>query len=530
MSNIFQIKEREPISFAASISPRAFIWKALTAAAGITVREPTAALEVTGTLESPSGTFHLGAAEIAPLRTNKPAPALTDFELDLQLDRNRARITRGELLVQGQPVELTAELPIDRQFWDDWHQKKFNAWKRASGRLIIQDAELAPFSDLYPTILTPQGRLALDVTLNPGPNFKGQFVLQGARTRPIGDLGPVRDINIQAEFNGHNLRLDSAKAKVGGSEVIINGEADLSGSAWLHGSIPPFQCTISGLNVPLSRKPESIIRSDLNLLVSKTNSSPPSISGTARLVNSFFLTDLATLGGGRLAAPQARPPYFSIDDPLLANCPLAVKVTGDHFLQVRSPIFNGQISANINLQGTLKNPLAIGDVRIDSGVVRFPFANLEVQQGFVTLSPENPYQPQLSVNAATKQFGYDIKMEATGAANAPIIQFTSNPPLSSEEILLMVSAGQMPRQEQVLSTQQRAQTFAMFLGKDLLSKLGFGDESEQRLTVYSGEEITQQGTPTYRIEYKLSDRWSVLGEYDRFNEYNLGMKWRFYSK
>jgi translocation and assembly module TamB len=121
-------------------------------------------------------------------------------------------------------------------------------------------------------------------------------------------------------------------------------------------------------------------------------------------------------------------------------------------------------------------------------------------------------------------------MEATGPASSPILQFSSTPPLSSERIVLMITAGQLPGPQQVVSTQQRAQAFALFLGRDVLSRLGIGDESEQRLTVQSGEQISEQGSPTYLVEYKLSDDWFLVGEYDRFDELNVGVRWRVYSK
>jgi translocation and assembly module TamB len=292
----------------------------------------------------------------------------------------------------------------------------------------------------------------------------------------------------------------------------------------------PFQFVLNGTNVPLSRSPESIIRSDLHLVVAKTNGTPPLISGEARLRNSYYLSDLSLLAPGKVTTPQGRPPYFSIDNPWLADWRLAVRVTGAGFLQARSPIFSGVVSANLKLQGSLKDPIALGDVKIDSGIVRFPFANLQVQQGFVSLLSEDPYHPQLSVSAVSKQFGYDIKMQVSGPADAPLLEFASTPPLSSEEILLMVTAGQLPRQQLTLSNQQRAEALGIFLGRDLLAKLGFGDSVEQRLTIHSGEQISLQGAPTYSVEYRLNKRWAIIGEYDQFDDYNVGAKWRIYSK
>jgi translocation and assembly module TamB len=343
-------------------------------------------------------------------------------------------------------------------------------------------------------------------------------------------LGPIRDININLRCRDRFLELQNASAKIGGAPVALSGGVDFTGTNWLRGALPPFQISVNGTEVPLSRQPESIIRSDLLLGITKTNGAPPLISGVAHLRNSFYLSDLSALVPGKVASPSARPPYFSIQEPHLADWRLAVTVDGVRFLKVRSTVFSGEVSANLTLQGTLKDPIALGDLRIDSGIVRFPFANLQVQQGLVNLTSQDPYHPQLLVSAISKQFGYDIRMEVSGTADAPIIQFTSNPPLSSEQIVLLITAGQMPQGAYTLTPQQRAQTVALFLGSDLLRKLGFGDQTEQRLTIRSGEQISTQGKPTYNLEYKLTDRWAVTGEYDRFGDYNAGLRWRIYSK
>jgi translocation and assembly module TamB len=94
----------------------------------------------------------------------------------------------------------------------------------------------------------------------------------------------------------------------------------------------------------------------------------------------------------------------------------------------------------------------------------------------------------------------------------------------------MLTAGELPRNEYSLTSQQKAQTVALFFGKDFLARLGLSDTAEQRLTLRSGEEVSERGTPTYTIEYKLTDRWTLVGEYDRFNAFNAGLKWRVYSK
>jgi translocation and assembly module TamB len=354
--------------------------------------------------------------------------------------------------------------------------------------------------------------------------------IAGARTRPLGNFGSIRDINVHLRFDERALKLQSATASLSGAPLLLAGEVDLRGTEWLHGVIPPFHFTMRGSHVPLAREPEFIVRSDLDLAVDKTNNAPAVISGTANLRDSFYLSDLQLLAPGKVTTADLRPPYFSIDEPAVAAWRLALNVQGERFLKVRTTLFNGEISASLKLVGTLQDPTALGDLKIDSGTVRFPFASLDVQQGLITLTSQDPYHPQVSLTAASKQYGYDIHMTVSGPGDAPIIQFTSTPPLSSEQILLMVTAGQLPQGTFNLTSQQRAETLALFLGRDLLAKLGIGDQGQQRFILHSGEEISEQGKPTYRVEYKLTDRWSLVGEYDRFGDFNAGFKWRVYSK
>jgi translocation and assembly module TamB len=529
-TNSFNIDTQQPLILNASVRPEAFFWQNLAELTGVRLEEPNLNLDLTGSWKAPQGQVTFRAKNIKLKQTKSEQLNLADLRFSLVLDREKARLNEGQLLVQGQRISFTGELPLGESAWNELANKKLPDWKQASVIVRIQDAQLAAFEPLFPEVLAPEGELDLNLRLLPGPKLEGALDLRHARTRPLGNTAPFRDINVTLRFHDRVLALENASAKLSGAEIDLTGRADLRATNWLGGELPPFELTLRGTNVPLAREPEYIIRSDLDLVMAKTNDAPPLVSGTAHLRDSFYLSDLTGLIPGGVAKPSSRPPYFSIDNPTLGDWRLAVTVDGVRWLKLRTSLFNGEVSANLHLQGTLKEPLVLGVVKIDSGVVHFPFASLDVHQGLVTLSSQDPYRPQLLVRAASKQFGYDIRMDLSGSVDAPVIQFTSNPSLSSEQILLMLTAGQLPQGTYTLTPQQRAQTVALFLGKDLLSKLGLSDQSQERLTIRSGEEISEQGRPTYHVEYKLSPRWFVVGEYDRFGDFNAGLKWRIYSK
>jgi translocation and assembly module TamB len=529
-SNRAHLEMKTPLYLMAESRPEAFFWDELSKWSGFSLSEPRIDLRLSGSWETPQGEAKVSIAEAQLPQTEGARPTFDDLQLKVEFDRGRARLTQGEVFFQGQPLSLTGDVPLGERFWKQLSSGSITNWEEATAHLQATNIELAAFVELFPKYLAPEGELNLDVSLLPGLKFEGDLTVHNARTRPLETLGPIRHIEVEMNLHNDFLNLEQITASVGGSAVSIGGVAELKGREWTEWRVPPFQMTVYGTNVPLSRQPESIIRSDLQLAVTKTNDAPPVITGVVRLRDSVYLSDLSDLVPGGVASPRRRPPYFSIDDPNLADWRLHARVEGPHFLRVRSSLFSGQVSADMNLQGTLGEPLVIGDVRIDSGIVRFPFANLEVQQGIVSLASQDPYHPHLTVSATSKQFGYDIRMTASGPVDAPVLQFSSTPPLSSEQILLLVTAGKLPSGEYNLSAQQRAQTVGLFLGRDLLTRLGFGDETEQRLTIQSGEEISEQGRPTYHVEIKITDKWYVFGEYDRFGDYNGGVKWRIYSK
>ena len=286
-------------------------------------------------------------------------------------------------------MTLTGEVPLSEGFWTNLKTRPLPDWEKATAHLQVARAEIAAFIELYPALLSQQGEFEADVSLMPGFKLDGYLKVQGARTRPVPIVGPIRDITMNLRFQERALKVQSATANVGGAIVRADGQADLGDTNWLasvlgatpkrpnprakarsnpHAAVgpdwlPPFLFSFSGTNVPLARQPEAIIRGDLDLAVARTNGAPPVISGVVRLHDSFFLSDLTALIPGKIETPSQRPPYFSVTNALVADWRLAVKVTGERFLKARTPIFNGEVSANLKLEGSLQDPVALGDLK-----------------------------------------------------------------------------------------------------------------------------------------------------------------------
>jgi translocation and assembly module TamB len=420
---------------------------------------------------------------------------------------------------------------------EDWSRvfKEPLAFARGGAdlELEIPDADLAAFARFLPSVLAPKGRLHLDASYRRG-EVTGNLRLTGAATRPLGPLGVVQEVEADIGLAGDALELRSVKALSGGEEVRLTGTVALPmlrlpPSAPAEEREPRFNVALKGNNLPFVRRTGLLVRGDLDLQLNTTERGGERVTGKVRLRDSLFLQDVRGFLPSGASSRARRPPYFSVENAPLNRWRLDVNVEGEQFMRLRTTVFNGVASARFHLGGTLEEPIAIGEVVIDEGRIRLPFAGFDVREGRVSLTREQPYEPQLFVVGETRRLGYDLRMEVTGTASAPVLAFSSSPPLEHGQVLLMVMAGEAPKSEVTYTGQQRATQLGRYLGQSLLASFG-GSENGDRLTITSGEKVSELGRETIEVEYQFNDRWSLTGEYDEFDDYNAGVKWRVYSR
>lgn len=528
---LLNLRESGEIDVRARTDPGAAFWSQVGELTGIFLENPELSLEVTGTPYQPSGNVQ-GGARLVRLRAFKDkeadqeAPVLEDLRLATVFNEGRIRMEELSLRVEEQLVELEALLPMGTRVWRRLVQEgEMPDWSRASGRLVIPEAEVAAFTRFAPGLLSPQGTLQADVDILPGGKLDGMITLEDAATRPLMPFGSIREATARIALKGRTAHLEEISAVVGGERLLVTGEIEIPFEQPL-----AFDVGVKGENLPLARRPGVVVRGDLDLRARSEEGKRPIISGRVDLHDSFYVAHLRLMPTGAVATPERRPPFFSIEQEPIADWRLNVDLRGPGFLNVRGPIFQGEISANFTLSGTLEEPRAIGAATIDEGRVRFPFATMTIDQGEIALRQENPFQPQLFIVGSGRTFGYELTLEVTGTAETPVIEFMGNPPVSTEQALLMVTTGEVPRDEIRFTTQQRATRFAVFFGQNLLYQLTGDDAAGDRLVIRSGEQVSEGGRETVSIEYKLTERWSLTGEYDRFDEYNAGVKWNIFSR
>lgn len=511
------------LRFDATTEPDAAFWADLRAATGVELAAPRLAVHASGTWRAPKGEATLDTTRVAldPARFPQQWPAIGPVHVRVTGDQNEVRLERFAVAVEGQRVQAEGSVPLAGN-WDALREDPLAfLQEKAELRLQIPDAEVAPFVRFAPALLAPKGRVQADLRLTPGGDMRGTLQLAGLVTKPIGGVGVLQDVSAKLRLTGRSVEIDSVKGTAGGQTVTISGRVDLP----MHEE-PRYDLKMKGENLPFVRSMGLLVRGNLDLTLTTPERKPPVIGGKITLRDSLFLSDVRAMIPGGPRGPTQRPPYFAVETEPFRAWGLAVDVRGDKFLRLRTPVFNGTASTRLQLKGTLGSPRLSGEATIDEGAVRLPFAMFSVEQGRVLLEDQPPFEPRLQITATSRRYDYDLRMEVTGTASAPNLTFSSSPPLDSEQILLMVMAGEVPNQAITYSQRQRATRLGAFVGQSLFSTLGGDGGMSDRLTFSSGEHVSRQGRETYSMEYRLNDRWSLTGEYDEFDDYNAGVKWR----
>lgn len=525
---VLRLDENAPLDFQATTASNPVFWKRLTEAVGLEFQDPEVRVNLTGTWGSPKGELTARAARLAadPQRIKFPFPIVEGLDIHATADGKGFTVDRLAVQVEGQMVRANGSLPLTVKQWPELKRAPVDYVRReGSLHLEIPDAEVAAFSRYVGQYLAPTGRLHVDLTLRQGGEMAGALRLQDAATRPLGPLGVLQEVQAEAQLAGRSIEVKNVTARAGGQPVTLTGKVEVP-----VGAAPKFDLALTGENFPLVRQTGLLMRADLDLKLTTQGDHATSVTGTVNLRDSMFLSDVRALlpkGGG--GGPARRPPFFSVDFAPLNAWRLAVDLHGDKFLRLRSAVFVGVASARFHLGGTLGEPRATGEAAVDSGQVLLPFASFQVEQGTVRLTEADPYSLQIYLAGTSRRYGYDLRMELTGTAAEPVVTFSSSPPLEAKQVLLMVTAGELPHDEIAYGGSQRAAKLGTYLGQSLINNFGGDATDSDRLTISTGERVSRQGRETYNIEYRLNERLTAVGEYDEFDAYNAGLKWRLFA-
>ncbi len=183
-------------------------------------------------------------------------------------------------------------------------------------------------------------------------------------------------------------------------------------------------------------------------LVLAGNSEQGQLSGDISVRNIFAseslnLVDLITGPGNLLggSSPGASSPFAS-------NVNLNVNLSSLRPVRIETHDLSLVSDIELHLQGTLANPVAVGNVYLRSGQAIFRGNRYTLTRGDISMT--NPFQtePVLDLQVHSRVDKYDLTLEVTGPPDQVRFAYRSDPPLPTEDILSLLAFGYSKRLEE----------------------------------------------------------------------------------
>jgi hypothetical protein len=380
------------------------------------------------------------------------------------------------------------------------------------------------------------GRIAVEGPLL-APRPTGSLNVADGRVRPGGGLPSIDALQARVLLTSERVELARCTGTVGAAPFTLSGGVDLSGEE------PRLDLQLSGRDLLLFRDRSARVRADAELALSGAPSAPH-VAGELRLTDGRYAPDTRFLN---LRPGPPRPgargfQVFSLREPPLAAMTFDVAVTSAEPFEVRNLVLNGRVTPDLRLAGTGLVPLLEGRVYLDRTALLLPAGRLTINGGTVLFSRDDPFVPTIEAVGEARMLGHDIRAGISGPYDNPEVELSSTPPLSQETLLLLLLTGQLQQSVAGVDDRATATTVAVYIAQDTLGRLFAGDGPVdedsvfERLELLYGEDVSQDGTETFDVAFRLSSKeglpeelrnrrhWFLTAQRDRFEDYNYGVR------
>ncbi|HEY1800398.1 MAG TPA: translocation/assembly module TamB domain-containing protein [Terriglobales bacterium] len=380
---------------------------------------------------SVSGTLHLQGPLLRP-RDIDVTGTLKDVSLDavnVKLHNSAPvnfsiahRVFRmDQLHMVGDETDFTASghVQMEAPYAMDW-----SAQGNANLRLI----------ETFNHDFTARGRVNVKATATgtvSQPSIDGQMEVTRGSIAYVNLPSALSEINGTLIFNQHEMKVQSLTARTGGGLVTLSGSANLY-ERQLH-----FDVGLRGQDVRLRYPPGVSSTADLQLRL-EGDLARSTLSGDVTV------TKLSVTPGFDFANYLARSeqtPALVQTNTFLSHVALGVHISTTPELQMQTSSVRLSGDADLRVRGTVQTPAILGRADILEGEIYFNGAKYQLQRGDIVFLDPTSIIPVLDLQANTQIRDYDITLRVTGDARRPTVNFQSEPPLPSSDIIALLALG-----------------------------------------------------------------------------------------
>ncbi|HTO88234.1 MAG TPA: translocation/assembly module TamB domain-containing protein [Thermoanaerobaculia bacterium] len=388
----------------------------------------------------PSGKFQITRAVVD--LPGKPGALSVKDEVGLALEGGRVTLDPFEISGEGTSLSARGSLQISPPGDLD-----LSVSGPLDPALLAAVMPELPFTGRFQVALSASGSVSR-------PALSGELKLENGRYRLPAVSQFADDIEATVRLAGAAGGQVEGRARIGGGEVSVAGQFDLDGV-----SLKSFRLTLQGRRITV-RYPEDVrLQLDADLVASGS-AAGNTVRGEIVLLRGTYSRDFDVALTDLLA--RSRPSGAAAREPWKEKTRLDIHVASSESLEVRNNLAALTGTVDLVARGTLADPMLIGQVVLDEGGrVTFRDVRYDIESGTLTFASARGLVPILDVRARAEVRGYDLVVNLAGSWPRVETTFSSDPPLSDEQIVNLLLTGSRPSQG---PTQEVSATLASTAG------------------------------------------------------------------
>lgn len=420
--------------------------------------------------------------------------------------------------------------------------------------LVVSDTFFNGFADVNVRLNGPNTTARL--------NGRADMVSASVSTFVSSERISVERLKGAVIFTSNQAQIESAAGVLGGGVVTISGGALLGDNLELDAM--KFDLRGDNVTVPLPKNFMTTGDATASISARRVNGELLTfVSGRINARRSLYTTniELADVIGQRKDSPlsSTRGPsnYGKIG--------LDVIVEGRDALVVRNNLADLTASLSLRVTGDIDDPQVAGRVTANSGTILFRYERYEVQRLELVFPPNTAFEPVINLQAEAEIQGYQVIAALSGSLSdmdTLTANVRSNPALPQADVVSLITTGSLANTESGIptATQSGISAAADILTDEIISKpiskatdrlfglnrfevdpilsgqrlnptarLTVGRQVNRNLLVAYSTNLSQDQNRVLALEYRLSNRLSVVAQYEQRSLANVTQRANAFS-
>ena len=355
----------------------------------------------------------------------------------------------------------------------------------------------------------------------------------------------VTDYSGRVNVEGGRFSIRSFHGKLGGGDVEGSGEVTLG-----KGGEIGINCSFGGNGMLLSPLDRTRALADASLRLIKDGKRFILEGGVTvrRLSWRRGIQEKFSFSSSPYPKAQQKPGFFD-------DLTLDVRLKADDNAWMDNSLGRVRGRFDLNVTGDIKAPILLGTIETLGGQVLFQDRKFQILRGRLSFFNPSSVEPYLDFRVETFVKDYRVTITLTGLASQLRPQFSSSPPLPPEDVLALLAQGEAyKRQYRTETTSQlstasllsftltegaqrraeklfsldrfRIDPFLLGSSAEMTARLTLGKKISRDFYIYYSTNLTRQTEEIVRLEWDLSNEFSLVGTRNEIGRLSFDVKVR----